>query len=142
MHDAFGRLGSLLEQNAGDINEAALVSAVLGESQAEQAKSFADRSQWLPLLAVAASLLLLLTLAYNNSKSTAERIAARDPVKSSLENETSLAWNDGWEEEVAELRSYSVSLTAPSVTSPEIQTWFFGEDLERTEAEWDADQNL
>lgn len=133
---AYQSLAEMLERAELPIDEEALIQATLRPEEIGPANCTSKFRNWLPILAVAASTLLLVSLARFGVQDGANQVAEYKTI------EPALSWDDDWDERVAEIKIYSTSIDSPTLTTSELRSWSLGKDIENVESKWSLDPSM
>lgn len=139
---AYASLADLLDRQSLEVDEAALVQAVLGQDDVAAMRRSSQES-WAAMLALAASLLVVLSLAglhyTNRPAASAPRFAANTSGVEAPSEES--AWEDAnWELRLEDLHTSAAELNSPWLSNMEASSWNADESLRemREELEFES----
>jgi hypothetical protein len=148
LHQAYLSLGELLDRRTIEVNEHWLVNAILQEHPRGGAAQQPARSEaWLAMAALAASLLLMVSLAAIQFRDSGQRLAvvATAPAASNAaadlnaSDDAQLAWeNDAWDSRLEEVREFATAYRSGGFLRFESTAWSASQARQEVEAELDT----
>ena len=146
LQQSYLALADLLDEQTIDIDEARLVAAVLhGVARPASATNLARTEAWLAMLSLAASLLLIVSLATMQFSgqarlvvsvaSTAATVVTKEQATSPEIVPPGLAWDDNWEAKLDEIRDSAADYRTTDSTHFESTAWNAGEALRELQAD-------
>lgn len=148
---AYLSLALLLEDQPNHVDEAALLAALMPTARTLAPLDLTRHESWLALPALAAALVLIVSLAISNITATSgnakttnsQPIAIVPPALGSIEEASpvfdpdNLAWDDGWDEQLDYAYLYAAEFYRTCLSRVESGTYSVGEELRELQAELD-----
>jgi hypothetical protein len=147
LRQSFAALGDLLDRQSNDVDDEWLIASVLQDRPRGSAADYPIRSEaWLVMSALAASLLLLISLAATQFSSRPSTLAVNSAkgngnkplVATADESEDGLSWDDDWDSQYEQAREFAASYRTGGFLRLEATTWSASEALRELRAELDS----
>ena len=140
LQQSYLALANLLDQQTNDVDEARLVAVVLNqEARPRLTASWPLSEAWLAMTTLAASLLLIVSLATTQFTGQLRPIAsvpATEEQKPLIETvPSSVAWDDDWEVKLDKISDSAADYRTTDFTHFESTAWNAGEALRELQAD-------
>jgi len=130
-------LAELLEKQNDEVDEAGLVAAVLADRPQRAGQGLRSEA-WLAMSALAASVLLMVSLAATQFGGSAAKVPGplvQDNANETVDADPQLAWDDHWDAWLDEVRDSATAYRMARFTKLEVTAWSTNEALQEFDEE-------